>query len=117
MKSNVTKIDLPARSEILSMLAALANGVSPDEASKWAMTWLLADQTPGTNVQIKDWLVWDTITLLGGADVQVKPGSYLDRPDDFRDWLESLRAAPPPSDQSFRALMGSRPRVRAMSGR
>lgn len=95
MKSNVTKIDLPARSEVLSMLAALANGgVSPDEASKWAMTWLLADQTPGTDVQIKDWPVWDAITLLGGADVQVKPGSYLHGPDDFRDWLESLQAAP-----------------------
>lgn len=95
MKSVVTQVELPTRSEVLTKLAALADGsLSPGNAGKWAETWLHADKTPGTDVKIEDWPVWEALKLLGGADLQNEPGSYLHGPRDFQNWLESLRGAP-----------------------
>jgi len=100
MKSVVTIVNLPARSEILSKVAALTDGsISPDEASNWAQRWLLADQTPGTEVRIVDWPAWEAIKLLAGADLQVEAGSYLHGRDDFRHWLKNLQAAPLPGEK------------------
>jgi hypothetical protein len=100
MKSIVKMVDLPSRSSVLDKLAALADdSISPDEASQWAETWLLVDQTPGTDVKIDDWPVWEALKLIAGADLQVEPGSYLHGTDDFRAWHESLRTAPLPANR------------------
>lgn len=100
MKSSVTKVDLPTRSAILSRLASLVSGeLSPDDASNWAATWLIADHTPGTDVQIGDWPAWEAIKLLAGADLQVEPGCYLYGTEDFEVWLEDLKAAPVPPER------------------
>ncbi|HEV7249122.1 MAG TPA: hypothetical protein VGN93_19290 [Shinella sp.] len=101
MKGTVTTVELPPRSLVLAQLAALAEGtLSPDDASKWAETWLLADQVTGADLRIEDWPVWKAIKLLAGADLQTEPGSYLHGTDDFRGWLENLSAAPLPHDRS-----------------
>ncbi|MBU2370214.1 MAG: hypothetical protein KKF14_20855 [Alphaproteobacteria bacterium] len=92
---------MPPRLVILSKLAALVDGhLSPADASKWADTWLLADQTSGTDVRIEDWPAWEAIKLLAGADLQASPGAYLHGVADFRDWFETLRLAPLPSTGS-----------------
>ncbi|NLS05936.1 hypothetical protein HGP14_21530 [Rhizobium sp. P32RR-XVIII] len=33
-----------------------------------AETWRLADQTPGTGVQITDWPAWEAVKLLAGPN-------------------------------------------------
>jgi hypothetical protein len=100
MKTTAHKVDLPTRSAVLSRLADLTAGsLSPGDASTWADTWLLADQTEGTDVQINDWPVWEALKLLAGADLLAEPGTYLHGAGDFRDWLEQLRNAPLPPDQ------------------
>jgi hypothetical protein len=105
MKSVASIVDLPARSEVLERLAALADGrSSPDEVSRWASAWLLADQIPGTAVRVVDWPVWEAIKLMAGADLQVKPGSYLHGTDDFRAWLAKLQTASLPRATSTSPL-------------
>jgi hypothetical protein len=95
MKSTSSVVDLPNRSEVIEWLEALTCGRSrPDEASKWASHWLLADETPGVEVRVVDRPVWDAIVRLAGADLQTSPGSYVHGPDDFSDWLQALREAP-----------------------
>jgi hypothetical protein len=97
MKPVASTVDLPARSEVVERLAALADGrSSPDEVSRWASAWLLADQIPGTDVRVVDRPVWEAIIRMTGADLEVKPGSYLHGTDDFLAWLAELQAAPLP---------------------
>jgi hypothetical protein len=100
MKTTTHKVALPTRSAVLSKLADLADGnLSPEDASAWAETWLLIDQTPGADVQIKDWPVWEALKVLAGADLQAEPGTYLHGSKDFLDWLQQLRNAPLPPDE------------------
>jgi hypothetical protein len=97
MKSAASLVDLPARSEVLEKLEALAYGhSSPDEISCWAAAWLLIDQTSGTELRIVDWPVWRAINSMAGADLQVRPGVYLHGTDDFRAWLAELQSKPLP---------------------
>ena len=100
MKSTTHKIALPTRSVVISKLADLASGnLSPEDASSWAGKWLLIDRTPGADVQIKDWPVWEALKLLAGADLLAEPGTYLHSSKDFQDWHQQLRNAPLPPDQ------------------
>jgi hypothetical protein len=101
MKSVVSTVDLPDRTEVVEKLTTLIEGGgSPDEVSRWASTWLLADQIPGTAVRVVDWPVWEAIKRMAGADLQAQPGSYLHGTEDFRAWLAELRTAPHPSEPS-----------------
>jgi hypothetical protein len=101
MKGTVTTIELPTRSAILGKLSSLVDGdLSPEEASKWAETWVLADKTPGTSLRIEDWPAWEAVKLLLGADLQTEPGSYLHSIADFKGWLEALKAAPLPPEKT-----------------
>jgi len=105
MKSVASTIDLPARSEVVERLAALVDGrSSPDEASRWASAWLLADQIPGAAVRVVDGPAWEAIKLMAGADLQVEPGSYLHGTDDFRAWLGKLQTASLPRATSTSLL-------------
>ncbi|MBP1858357.1 hypothetical protein [Rhizobium herbae] len=95
MKDTVTYVDLPSRVEVIEKLTALAEGRSvPDDTANWALYWLLADQTPGVDVRIHDWPVWDAITLLAGADAHGGDRPYLYGEEDFVDWLKELTDAP-----------------------
>jgi hypothetical protein len=98
MKSVVSMVNLPARSEVVERLAALVDGrSSPEEVSRWASAWLLADQIPGTAVRVVDWPVWEAIKTMAGADLPAwEPGSYLHGTKDFQSWLAELQTAPQP---------------------
>src|SRR3569833_3780980 len=91
MKSVVSRVDLPARSEVLDKLRALASGnCSPEEVSRWATAWLIADHTLGKELRIVDWPVWQALIQLAGADLLVGPRAYLHSTEDFNAWLAGL---------------------------
>ncbi|WEZ82275.1 hypothetical protein P6U16_14010 [Rhizobium sp. 32-5/1] len=95
MKGTVSYVDLPSRVEVIERLTALAEGrSSPEDTAKWAWHWLVIDETPGFDVRIHDWAVWDALKLLSGADAHGWDRPYLYGEKDFVDWLKELTDAP-----------------------
>ena len=95
MKTRQTIVPLPSRAETLSRLEALAEGrLSREEASDWAVRWIIADEVPGTDVLIDDWGVWRALGAIAGADMHGGDRPYLYAEQDFIAWAEELRIAP-----------------------
>jgi hypothetical protein len=77
---------LPSRDEIARMLRALSAGkISREEASAWAMVFVLDDDYAHT-----DESAWETICVLGGADILDSDNTFLYNSLDFDSWLEML---------------------------
>lgn len=94
MKSVVSSISQPSRSEVLAKLDSLAAGqITREQASSWASEWLAQD-VPGTDVKVSDLAAWKGLTLLAGADLYGGDRPFLYDEEDFRVWGQELRAAP-----------------------
>jgi hypothetical protein len=95
MKSVVRTIPQPSRSEVLEKLGSLAAGeITREQASSWAGYWLVADNVPGTEVEVSDLPAWEGLKLLASADLAGWDRPFLYNEEDFRGWSDELRAAP-----------------------
>ena len=73
----------PTRQEVkVRLIDLLAGRASREEVANWAAHWVIADD-PG----VEDEVVWESLTVLVGADLETAPGVYLHAEPDFEDWL------------------------------
>ena len=89
---------IPTRAQVEAVLLALVDGtIDPRDAAAWARPWARPE------VDVIDVGVWNALLELEGADEPLDPDA-ADTPDrellyegeDFRAWLDDLRAIPPP---------------------
>lgn len=79
----------PPRSEVRQVLRDLVEGRrTPGEVADWATPWIAA-----RHPAVEDEAVWNALTTLSGADIEVEPGDYLHGQEDFETWLEDFEAA------------------------
>lgn len=75
----------PSRNEVANVLRALLSGtLSRQEASEWAMRYMIGD------MRIPDTQVWNTLKLLGGADLISTDRPFLYESIDFQQCLMQL---------------------------
>jgi hypothetical protein len=75
--------------EVESKLLDLIDGrIARAEADRWAATWVAASDAPDVPPHI-----WRAVTRLYGCDLTHGTAEdYLHSTDQFREWLEELRA-------------------------
>jgi len=79
----------PSRVEVEERLRGVVEGrLSRDEADRWAMQWVAADD-PG----VEDRLVWDALMKLAGIDLPDLDGGLLHDDEQVAEWLEQFRQA------------------------
>jgi hypothetical protein len=89
---------IPTRAQVEAVLLALIDRtVEPRDAAAWARPWARAE------VDVVDVGVWNALLELEGADEPLDPDEeegpereLLYEEEDFRAWLDDLRAIPPP---------------------
>jgi hypothetical protein len=80
-----------SRDEVRSVLVRLSGGqMSASEANDWAWTQIQRIEADDDN---RDRLVWDTLQLVFGSDLEVGPGEPLHNADDFQAWLDEFDKA------------------------
>ncbi len=81
------RYSVPTRKQVREILNELQNGhKTADEVSSWAMEFVLYDD-PQICPEITDQLVWETIHMLSGSDLQISDGIYFHSGEDFESWL------------------------------
>ena len=79
----------PSRAEVLEVLRRLVEGtLEREDASSWASPWVTNDDVEFAPA------VWQALERLSGADMISTDRPYLYGPEDFRDWYDTLDAAP-----------------------
>ena len=77
----------PTRSEVAALLRELISGrQTRQSASAWASKWLLS------GVRVSDNKVWETLQLLGAADLISTDRPFLYNDEDFQAYLDMLSA-------------------------
>lgn len=61
--------------------------ISPEEVDNWACPWIVNDHL---RPPVDDFVVWDALMNLCGADLKLVEGGYLHCADDFKDWLNEF---------------------------
>lgn len=75
----------PTRAEVAAVLRGLINGEqSRQSASAWASDWLLGE------ARVSDPAVWESLQLLGAADLISTDRPFLYDDEDFRACLDRL---------------------------
>lgn len=84
--------DVPSRTTIEEWLNDLIKGkASREDAAYWASTWVERDEL--------DWPdsgAWQAMKMLTAAHLKTQEGVYFHGPNEFREWLNKLRASPLP---------------------
>ena len=62
------------------------------EVAEWASEFITYDD-PEIYPPVDDPGVWQAISQLAGADLQVSPSDFLHGQEDFRAWLQELRSS------------------------
>jgi len=78
---------LPSRKETLGKLKALVEGtLKPEEVNDWACPWII--NGPYESI---DFVVWEALGSLCGADLKTSATSYLHSHEDFLHWLTDFQ--------------------------
>jgi hypothetical protein len=78
----------PSRAEVEERLRGVVDGwLSRDEADRWAMQWVAAD-----NPQVEDRVVWEGLSrMLAGIDMPDASGGFLHDDAQVAAWLDAFR--------------------------
>lgn len=77
---------VPSRADVTKKIEMLlSDSISREEISNWAVSIITSDE-----INIKDKLLWDTITSLGAVDLPSTDRDYLYQKSDFESWISDL---------------------------